>query len=133
MSSNLAVAGEKEKESAGFVMGFKKNTPGGNADATLAASYPAWGIAHVGRIGVHAASASRCKLLLTEKIVINIYKCAALQEKFGAPCCAPGAGCNSPESGHRRLTLWRAGERIRQLQGIITITVTLHSFQPNQN
>ncbi len=42
-----------------------------------------------GRIGVHAASASCCKLLLTEKTVNNIYKCAALQEKFGAPCCAP--------------------------------------------
>ncbi|ASA63007.1 hypothetical protein [Escherichia coli] len=27
-------------------------------DATLAASYPTWGIAHVGRIRLHAASAS---------------------------------------------------------------------------
>ncbi len=39
------------------------------------------------------------------------------------------AGCNFPELVHRRLTLWRAGERIRQLQGIITITVTRHPFQ----
>ncbi len=58
MSSNLAVAGEKGKGSAGFVMGFKKNTPGGNAGCTLAVFYPAWGIAHVGRIRRSAASAS---------------------------------------------------------------------------
>ncbi len=29
---------------------------------------------------------------LRKKSLYNIYKCAALQEKFGAPCCAPVSG-----------------------------------------
>ncbi|MDW9199072.1 hypothetical protein ACVV37_05030 [Escherichia coli] len=44
MSSNLAVAGEKGKGSAGFVMGFKRIRPVVTPDATLAAFYPAWGL-----------------------------------------------------------------------------------------
>ncbi len=106
---------------------------GADAGYELVASYPAYGNIHVGRIRRLPASASRCKLLLTEKIVIQHIKCAALQEKFGAPCCAPVSGFNSPELGHRRLILWHAGRTYRQLQGIITITVTLHPFQTKPN
>ena len=142
------------------MMGFKKNTPGGNAgcdacrvlsglgdctcradkaftphppvaavqmpDATLVASYPTYGNAHVGRIRRSrrirqwrgaVAGCNACRVLsgqedctcradkaftphppavanycLRKKSLYNIYKCAALQEKFGAPCCAPVSG-----------------------------------------
>ena len=148
------------------MMGFKKNTPGGNAgcdacrvlsglgdctcradkaftphppvaavqmpDTTLVASYPAYGNEHVGwirrsrRIRRRGADAGcdACRVLsglgnihvgqedctcradkaftphppavanycLRKKSLYNIYKCAALQEKFGAPCCAPVSG-----------------------------------------
>lgn len=50
MSSNLAVAEKRKKGSVGFVMGFKNNTPIGNAGCDACRVYPGYGIAHVGRI-----------------------------------------------------------------------------------
>ncbi|ONG03268.1 hypothetical protein BXT93_22205 [Escherichia coli] len=93
MSSNLAVAREKGKGECGVCDGIQKETPGGNAGCNACRVLSCLGDctcrADKAFTPHPLAIANYC---LRKKSLYNIYKCAALQEKFGAPCCAPVSG-----------------------------------------